>query len=195
MRPIHDAGNAPLARQGTDILDGKNLARHESHLRHMDDACPRRDSLFEQLHQISRFFYRYGEVQLFEHNLFPALALLPGSDHPWIVLAGRQDLVTRCKIKPKLRDLQRFARIPRDRNTLRIGIPQARKSSPYVLDLGFQVAPHTIARSLIAIAYRFDLSFQHRRRRWRNSAIVEVKNLWIVPVRVADALPVVLVTG
>ena len=140
----------------------------------MDDAGARRDCLFEQAHQIIGIIHRYGEVQLLEHNLFPALTLLPRGDHPRIILAGRKNFVAGFEVKAKLRDLKGFAGVPRDGNAFGIGVPHAGKAFPYVLDTGFQIVPHAVTGKLVAITYGFDLSIQDHGWRRRDPAVVEV---------------------
>ena len=76
------------------------------YVRKVNHAGARRDGLFEYAHQVAGIHYRSGKVQLLEHNLVPALTLLPRGDHPRIILAGGEDFVAGFKVKAKLRDLQ-----------------------------------------------------------------------------------------
>ena len=195
VRSVHDAGDAPRARQRANLPDGHNLARHEHHVGHVNHARARRDSLLEHPHQVRGVAHRHGVIQLLEHDFFAPLALLPSGNHARIVLAGRQDFVAGLQVQAKLRDLQRLAGVARDGNGLGIGVPHQREFLAHVFDSRLQVVPHAVRRKLIAVADGIDLRFQHAVRRRRHPAIIEVDELGIARVRVANFLPVFFVTG
>ena len=90
---VYNTRDPPLAREFAYLFDRKYLSRRENHVRHMDNASARSNSIFVKANQIARIIYRDGEIKLLEHDLFPPSALLPRKDHSGVVLTGSQDLV------------------------------------------------------------------------------------------------------
>src|SRR2546427_7997637 len=88
--------------------------------------------------------HRHGEADLLQHDAFAALSLVPRREHPRVVLIGGQHLVAPLQRDAELDDLERLARVARDRHLLRVAAEARREAAAHRLELRLQHLPHGV---------------------------------------------------
>src|SRR6185437_2822840 len=109
-----------------------------------------------------------------EYDPVAALSLLPGRDHPGIILVRRYDFVSGFQIETELHDLERLARIARDRNLLGIAAERLREPPPARFDSRVENTPHVVSGIHILHFEITNLRIHHDPRSRRYTPVVQV---------------------
>ena len=124
---VDDHGDPSLAGHVDDLADREDLPGDVDDVAHVDQAGLRRDLVGEQPDHDLVVLDRDRQPELLEHDLVPPLALLPGGDHPRIIVGRGQDLVARLEVEAELTDLQPLRGVADDRDLLAVAAEVARE--------------------------------------------------------------------
>jgi hypothetical protein len=108
----------------------------------------RRDGALHPLIQVV-LRRRHGEIDAGDLDAFAARPLIPGREHAAVVLLGGQHLVAGLEVDAVLRDLEGFARIPRERELLLVAAELGREPPARRLLVLFELAA-MVHRRLVA---------------------------------------------
>src|SRR5258708_38022494 len=141
---LHDA--LPIF---ADLLHRKNLPREIRDVAEVQHLRLRPDRADQSIREIVHRQGRHRKGDLPDGDPFAPHALVPRVQHPPVVLVRRDDFVARLEIDPELRDLQRLARVPRDRHLLGAAAEFRREPAADGLDVRLEDRPHVIDRRLV----------------------------------------------
>ena len=102
---IDNDWNAMLPRHGDDLFHRQNLTREIDDVAHQDQLGAWRDVLLEQADDLVIVLCRNRDRELRQLDALASFPLLPGRNHPTVVLVRRQDLIAGLEVKPQLADL------------------------------------------------------------------------------------------
>ena len=147
----------------------------------------------QSIGQIGERLRRDRERDLGELDSIPADALLPGIEHPAVVLVGRQHFVSGPEIEAELSDLQRFARVSRDRQLLRVASKLPSQAPADCFDVGLQDLPHVVHGRLVRDVEVALEGFVDDPGARATAAVIEVDDRPVEGESLLDLAPIVLV--
>ncbi len=195
MCAVDDRLDAALAGHPADVADREDLPGEVRDVADVDHFRAWRDRLLEPAKQVRLIGRRHGKRDLLEDDAVAAHALLPGVEHPPVVLVGRQDLVARLQVDAELRDLQGLARIPRDGQFLGVAAELGGQAPADRLEVRLEHLPHVVDGGLVRdVEIPLHRLVDHARAR-AHAAVVEIDDGAIEREGLADVAPEVLVLG
>src|SRR6185437_10072799 len=195
MGAVDDDFDPLRTGEAHDLLDGEDLPGQVRDVADVDDLGLRRDSGGEARDQIVGRRGWHGEGDLLQDDPLAADPLLPGRDHPGVVLRGGQYLVALVQGDPHLDVLEGFAGISRDRHLLRIAAEGGREAAPDSLDLGLEHRPHVDRRRVVR---ELDVPLQgvlDHAGAWSDAAVVEIDQRAVDVERLLNRHPEVFILG
>ncbi len=150
LSAIDDGLHVPLARHVADPLHREDLTRPVRDVAERDHARLRCHRALEALVEVVHARGRHRERDRPEHDPVATLALAPRREHARVVLVRREHLVAGREPDPELADLERLARVPRDRDLLGVATEGRREPLADALDLRLEHAPHVVSGRPVA---------------------------------------------
>ena len=193
MRAIDDRLDAARPGHSTDVAHGEDLPGEIGDVADVDHLRPRRHRLFKPAKQVALIGRRYGKRDLLQDDAVAAHALLPRVEHPPVVLICRQDFVAGFQVDAQLRDLQRLARVPRDRQFLGVAAELGGEPTPDGLEIRLEHLPHVVHRRLVRDVEVPLHRLVHHTWARADAAVVQIGDGAIEREGLADLAPEVLV--
>ena len=149
VRAVDDRLHALGARRVADLLHRKNLPGEIRDVAEVQDPGLRPDRRDQAIREIVHRRRRHRERNLLHRDALAPRALVPRVEHPPVVLVRRDDFVPGLEIDPELRDLQRLARVARDRHLLGTAAELRREPAAHRLDVRLEDLPHVVHGRLV----------------------------------------------
>ena len=111
----------------------------------LDDAGPRRDGAADLVDEVVGRGERHLEGDALDHDALAAGALVPGGEHPAVVLVGDDHLVAALQVDAEDQGLHPLGGVARDGELLGVAAELVGQVAADVLDPGLEDAPHVEA--------------------------------------------------
>ena len=193
VRAVDDRDDAARARHARQVLHREDLPGQVGDVAEVQHLGARRDRAFEPRKQLLAR-RRHREIDLGDLDLVAARALVPRRQHAAVILLGGHDLVAGLEVEAVLRDLQRLARVARDRHFLGVAAELRGQPAADHFDVPLD-QPAVIHRRLVRVVEIALVRLVHDRRARAAVAVVQVDQRAVQRERVLDVTPVAFVGG
>jgi len=109
VRSVNDDEDTALPAEFADLPDRQNLSVQEDDVADENEAGARRDGRCDSRHDLLAAMRHDRYLNLFHHDAVSSHALHDCVDHSWIVLGGRQHLVSRFEFEAEQTDFECLA--------------------------------------------------------------------------------------
>ena len=160
-----------------------------------DDLGPRSDRGLELIDDVLLRWRWQLDGDLLHHDAVAPDPLVPGGQHPAVILIGDDHLVAGLEVEAENHRLIGLGGVPDNRHLLGIAAEALRQIAPDTLDPGLEGLPHVDDRELIRKTEIPDHLLEHMGRRRAAAAVVEIHHGAVAVERPLNLSPVVLVVS
>ena len=153
------------------------------------------DRLLDTFDEQPGRFERDRERDPLDDDPLAAGALVPGVEHPSVVLVGDDDLVAALQVEAQDQGLHPLGGVAGDRQLLGVAAELLGQCPADGLDPRLEHLPHVVGRQLVAEPQVADHLLEHVRRCRADAAVIEVDERPIGVEAALDLRPVIFVAG